>query len=533
MIKKLIIHNYKLFEDFELEFNKDLNIIVGDNEAGKSTILEAINLALTRRLNGRFIENELSPYLINSNVAYKFLEEVKKGTKPALPTIFIEVYFDDNPELASLRGSNNSLREDTIGIRLELSFNDDFKAEYESFLSDKDKINLVPIEYYKVSWRSFADRGITSRSLPIGLSFIDATTIRLQSGTDYYMQNIINSGLDLKERVALTIAYRRLREEFAEQDSITAINEKLEKKKGTITDKELALAIDISQKANWETNLVPHLDDLPFQFSGNGEQNSLKIMLALERKAEDTNIILIEEPENHQSFSSMNTLLKRIEDKCSDKQIIIATHSSFVLNKLGLEKLILISDGTKALLQDLPADTQDYFKKLSGYDTLRLILAKEAILVEGPSDELIVQKAYKNVHEKLPIEAGVDVINVRGLSFKRFLDIAKELNIKVIVVTDNDGDFDKNVSKKYEDYEEFENIKVYSDSDNSAKTLEPQIIKVNDLDILNAIFDKSFQKEEELEHYMSSNKTECALMLFETDSEFNIPEYIKNAVSQK
>ena len=39
------------------------------------------------------------------------------------------------------------------------------------------------------------------RSLPIGLSYIDATTIRLQSGTDYYLQNIINNGLDDKERI--------------------------------------------------------------------------------------------------------------------------------------------------------------------------------------------------------------------------------------------------------------------------------------------------------------------------------------------
>ena len=37
-----------------------MNIVVGDNEAGKSTILEAVNLALTGYLNGRNIRNELS-----------------------------------------------------------------------------------------------------------------------------------------------------------------------------------------------------------------------------------------------------------------------------------------------------------------------------------------------------------------------------------------------------------------------------------------------------------------------------------------
>ena len=42
MIKKIFIQNYKIFEQFDLELNSDLNIIVGDNEVGKSTILEEL-----------------------------------------------------------------------------------------------------------------------------------------------------------------------------------------------------------------------------------------------------------------------------------------------------------------------------------------------------------------------------------------------------------------------------------------------------------------------------------------------------------
>ena len=42
MIKKIFIQNYKIFEQFDLELNSDLDIIVGDNEVGKSTILEEL-----------------------------------------------------------------------------------------------------------------------------------------------------------------------------------------------------------------------------------------------------------------------------------------------------------------------------------------------------------------------------------------------------------------------------------------------------------------------------------------------------------
>ena len=71
-----------------------------------------------------------------------------------------------------------------------------------------------------------------------------------------------------------------------------------------------------------------------------------------------------------------------------------------------------------------------------------MLLCEKAILVEGDSDELIVQKAYMLSHDgKLPIEDGIDVISV-GTSFLRFLDIANYLKLHVTVVTDNDGELD-------------------------------------------------------------------------------------------
>ena len=99
----------------------------------------------------------------------------------------------------------------------------------------------------------------------------------------------------------------------------------------------------------------------------------------------------------------------QIAERCEGKQVLITTHSSFVLNKLGLDKLILLTPSRGLRLTDLPADTLGYFKKLSGYDTLRIVLAERVILVEGPSDELIVQRAYRDAHGgKLPLEDNVD-----------------------------------------------------------------------------------------------------------------------------
>lgn len=64
-IEKVKIHNFKCYKDFEICLEKGMNIIVGDNESGKSTIIEAINLALTGIINGKSIWNEISQYLFN------------------------------------------------------------------------------------------------------------------------------------------------------------------------------------------------------------------------------------------------------------------------------------------------------------------------------------------------------------------------------------------------------------------------------------------------------------------------------------
>lgn len=60
-IQKIKIRNFKCFKGvLEIELNKGLNILVCNNETDKSTILEAIHIALTGLYGVRNIRNELS-----------------------------------------------------------------------------------------------------------------------------------------------------------------------------------------------------------------------------------------------------------------------------------------------------------------------------------------------------------------------------------------------------------------------------------------------------------------------------------------
>lgn len=71
-ISSLIIQNYKSIKDMVLEFSKGKNIIVGQNNAGKSNIISAINLLIGEKYPNKFFENNY--YHNESNEFFVMLE---------------------------------------------------------------------------------------------------------------------------------------------------------------------------------------------------------------------------------------------------------------------------------------------------------------------------------------------------------------------------------------------------------------------------------------------------------------------------
>jgi len=529
-INKLIVKNYRMLKNVEAKFNEHLNIIVGDNECGKTTLIEAINLALSGQLNGRNIKYELHPFLFNVTTVKEYIEDLKDGKTPSPPDILIELYLDADDRLESLRGSNNEFREDCPGIKLSIKFDDTYEKEYSEFIKSPEKIKSIPVDYYDVDWLSFRNSKITSRSIPIKPTHIDASTIRHNMGASRYVLDIINDHLEAAQRVELALAYRKMKDHFLDDNGVKAINAHLATKKGIISNKNLSVSLDSTSRANWESGIMPLLDEIPFPLVGAGEQNNVKIKLAMDADI-DTHVFLIEEPENHLSHHNLNYLIHSISENSSNKQLIITTHSSFVLNKLGIENVLLFTKNENITLRDLSEDTYDYFMKLPGHDTLRLILAHRAILVEGPSDELIVQKAFKKIHNCSPLAKGVDVISVKSLAFKRFLEIADLLKIETHVITDNDGDVEA-LKNKYQDYLNHEKISIHYNEDENYPTLEPQLLKANDIATLNKALGKNLATDTELLAYMKNNKTDCALKIFNSEEDVIIPDYINDAIPQ-
>src|SRR5688572_25942269 len=96
MITKVVIRNYRKFRSFQIELSPGLNVLVGRNDCGKSTLIQAIVLALTGRLNGRPLEMELSPYLVNRDSISEFAAALAQGTIATPPEVLIDLYLHAN-----------------------------------------------------------------------------------------------------------------------------------------------------------------------------------------------------------------------------------------------------------------------------------------------------------------------------------------------------------------------------------------------------------------------------------------------------
>ncbi len=95
-LNRVYIDGFKRLNDFTFQLNEMLNVIVGDNETGKTSVLEAITLVLTRQYDGRTIDYALDPYLFNAATVAEYFDKRRRNEHTHPPRILIEAYFRDD-----------------------------------------------------------------------------------------------------------------------------------------------------------------------------------------------------------------------------------------------------------------------------------------------------------------------------------------------------------------------------------------------------------------------------------------------------
>ncbi|NUU34336.1 ATP-dependent endonuclease [Pseudomonas sp. C2B4] len=514
-IKKLILQNFKKFDALTLDFDSGTNVLIGDNETGKSSVLLALDLSLTASRSR--VEAIGYEALITQSAVHDFL----KGSKriDLLPKLIVDVFLEEGKE-EGLYGTQNLIGTMTDGLRMKIAPVDEYHPAIVQVL--KEDPQNFPFEYYTVTFSTFSGGPHTSFKRPVKHLLLDSSRIDSEYASREYTRTVFSFNAAVAERYQLENLYRRGKEGFRD-DKLSGLNAKL-------TPYQFGLRTSI--RSNLETDLIITKDGIPIEHRGKGEQCFIKTQFAL-RKHEaqgGLNALLLEEPENHLSHTNMKKLVEQLSNT-KETQLFIATHSSHICSRLDLRHALLLgTDQKSGRLKALSDGTSNFFMKAPDNNVLEFALSKKVMLVEGDAEFILIEELYKKYADgKSPQADEVHIISIGGTSFKRYLELAKLLGIKVAAIRDNDKNYKQNCVENYKDCL-YENSKIFADAENARSTFEISFYEDNQ-----AACDDLFEagrKTLTVQEYMLKNKADAAFeLLMKKASDLVAPKYIQEAIA--
>lgn len=405
-IKKIHIKNFKSFQDVVIHCNSTLNVFTGVNNAGKTTVLEAIALWLecfnrliyesrTRRKNHSFSKGD---YIFSNdqNIRYISFEEVNSVRSPNYDSIFynlekddtitIELFFEDNNQAIAIpfeiRGGKGMLYEFNLKAK---TF--DYKLFNAFFKNFPQPINLIysspiaalkPVENFVTQPR--IEEEIRHRN---STAFLRNRLYKLYNEpSNRYQDFIKNLNLILEDTTAGTISF----------DFLSNFN------------KDVKSIVKVKLGAG-----APEVD---LSLVGSGTLQIIEILLALYQEKNDFNVILLDEPDSHIHRDIQKRLLKVLTDNVVRTQIFATTHNESLIRSVSpnylfhlqtkpkVEYYPIISEnivGPKRGLQ--PSHHIKILESLGSESALDFVNAMEAdklVLVEGRSDGQYIQTILDN-----------------------------------------------------------------------------------------------------------------------------------------
>ncbi|MGI6501634.1 MAG: ATP-dependent nuclease [Anaerostipes sp.] len=479
-ISRVDINNFRNYEQFSIEL-KPFTVIIGENNIGKSNLLEAIALVLSNDIQSyqrRHLElediNLAAINLFKRDILEKEIEDIE------FPVVRIDLYLNEmdvNQETV-VDGYWYDYDNKIARLSYIFSYKSKKRKQYlqhqKEMIEGKDKseaLNYIdfPIEGYEYDLVGGSeDNKVDSYYLKmLRMDYLDALRDAKRE---------LNSNSDKK--MLYKILNDREEDKFEDiKSSIIALDnavkndksvlETLKKDIGTYLDK-ISLETEVSnnnvefQFGSLELSEV--IKKIGLQYGDNaisidknglGRNNLLFIAVIMahlyEKENEYFRLVALEEPEAHlcpvlQKHMSIN--LK--DEENSKQQVIITTHSTHIASYLDLENtVILYKDHGKignhyvlAGFDESRAEdkyTTLYLQKWLNATNSTMFLSRKLIFVEGIAEEILIPVFYRWKYGKSLDKINCQVVNVNGVAFKHFLKIVKNgYFVKTVVLTDSD-----------------------------------------------------------------------------------------------
>ncbi|HCY75481.1 MAG TPA: ATP-dependent endonuclease [Ignavibacteriales bacterium] len=549
-IKNFHIKNFRGISELNIEFKKGLNLIIGENNTGKTALIDALRICIG-------LGNERREMFINSDDFY--INQDGNKTDSIEFDLFWNLDSDEeNGIYYELLGiDDNKLRIETH-YRYSRVIKDGIEKTKFNYWGGTNEGQNIPIEIleqmsfvYLGALRD-AERDLRpSRGNRIGQLFTkliyDADDQKLKAKR---LQDLIDSDEEWKGLIA---------------NGKEKINQHL--KKTSIRGSEQIINLDFLpleyRKIVEGLRLSLPIRKNVFDISQNGLGYNNLIFTStvlgdiLEKKSQQPYAyiaILFEEPEAHLHPQLQNILLDFFANLTNQFQIFITSHSPTISAKAELDDLIALqnkNDKVEALSigqTTLTISDKKLLYRFLDVTKCQLFFAKGIILVEGITEALLLPIFAQMLGEKYELDKnGIEIVVIGGLSFapfaKLFNSTDKKLLSRCSLITDGD-DKDGEISVPAQNALTLQgnNLKVFI----SQKTFEYELFNTTEINstLIKRIYKQMHPRTElsdavDFVNKLRSNKDKADFSQFLSktlysvksyQNRFTVPKYIVDAI---
>lgn len=500
-IKKLTVNNFRIFGESGVDviFNKGVNAIIGENNSGKSALIDAIRIAFTAVQYRKDIYFSKADFHVNARGERAtsaqfdiYLEGVPQTLidiwNPECPTageFHIKFYIDTRPSGEERikyhawggKVEGNSLSSDTFDA-INLAYlgalrnaESELKPSRSSRLatllstittSDENKMELVN-ELENANKLILESEPIKRTKEIINNNLLNIEQELLRQQIDIGLVEPRFESITASLRSWIVPRWYFLNEDFDHYDKIcedcsgehsSFINPSTG---GSYLDITSYLNSGIEIDDQIETDLLSFMKH-SFELHQNGlGYNNILFMSAvlgdmvLDKAGVYLNIFAIEEPEAHlhpQLQELIHSFFEKKHDDSSNMQVIYTSHSPTLVSRIGINSINLLYDNNYDIncyplsMANLEDVDKDYLEKYLDITKSQMFFAKGIIFVEGISEAILVPEFAKILNRSFD-KYSVELVNVNGTSFKPFakiLTVPEHVNCfaKAAIITDDD-----------------------------------------------------------------------------------------------